>query len=71
MEHGPVFSDPSGRRRRLMVRVGLAASGVLAIFLAVTVLAMTGGPEAPFMKWAAPHAPVQATHSANGKAVCR
>src|SRR5882757_2441442 len=53
----PVFTDPSGRRRRVMRRIGLVSAAALAICLGAVVVAMAGGPAAPFTDWAAPRAP--------------
>src|SRR5690349_2254916 len=58
----PVFTDPSGRRRRAMRRIGLLSAAALAICLGAVVTAMAGGPAAPFTNWAAPHPPAAATH---------
>jgi hypothetical protein len=58
----PVFTDPSGRRRRAMRRIGLMSAAALAICLAAVVTAMAGGPTAPFTNWAAPRPPAAATH---------
>ncbi len=49
----PVFADPSGRRRRLLRRVGVGAAAVLALCMGAVVVAMAGGPQAPFTDWAA------------------
>jgi hypothetical protein len=57
VESGPIFVDPSGRRHRVMRFAGLGAAGVLAACLVAVVVAMTGGPQAPFTQWAAPQAP--------------
>ena len=58
----PVFTDPSGRRRRAMRRIGLVSAAALAICLGAVMVAMAGGPAAPFTNWAAPRAPAAATH---------
>jgi hypothetical protein len=58
----PVFADPSGRRRRAMRRIGFVSAAALAICLGAMVVAMAGGPTAPFAKWAAPRAPAAAPH---------
>ena len=50
----PVFADPSGRRRRLMRRAGLALAAALGVCLLAVVVAVAGGPQAPFTHWAAP-----------------
>lgn len=50
----PVFADPSGRRQRLLRSVGLGSAGALALCLGAVVVAMAGGPQAPFTNWAAP-----------------
>jgi len=59
----PVFTDPSGRRRRFMRRIGLVSAAALAICLGAVVVAMAGGPAAPFTDWAAPRAPAAAPHN--------
>src|SRR6266699_225832 len=59
----PVFTDPSGRRRRVMRRIGLVSAAALAICLGAVVVAMAGGPAAPFADWAAPRAPAAAPHN--------
>src|SRR5437867_13362085 len=59
----PVFTDPSGRRRRFMHRIGLVSAAALAICLGAVVVAMAGGPAAPFTDWAAPRAPAAAPHN--------
>src|SRR6266436_3513112 len=59
----PVFTDPSGRRRRVMRRIGLVSAAALAICLGAVVVAVAGGPAAPFTDWAAPRAPVAAPHN--------
>ena len=56
MESGPVFADPSGRRRRVLRFAGLGAAAVLAVCLGAVAVAVTGGPQAPFTQWAAPQA---------------
>src|SRR6516162_9590883 len=58
----PVFADPSGRRRRALRRIGGVSAAALAICLGAVVVAMAGGPEAPFTEWAAPRVPAAATH---------
>src|SRR5256885_2855180 len=58
----PVFTDPSGRRRRAMRRIGLVSAAALAICLGAMVVAMAGGPAAPFAEWAAPRAPAATAH---------
>ena len=57
VEPVPVFADPSGRRRRVFRRVGLALAAALAACLSAVVVALAGGPQAPFTHWAAPPAP--------------
>src|SRR6266576_5687070 len=59
----PVFTDPSGRRRRVMRRISLVSAAALAICLGAVVVAMAGGPAAPFADWAAPRAPAAAPHN--------
>jgi hypothetical protein len=52
VESGPVFADPSGRRRRVLRYAGRAAVACLAACLGAVFVAMTGGPQAPFTQWA-------------------
>ena len=59
----PIFTDPSGRRRRAMRRIGVVSAAALAICLGAVVVAMAGGPAAPFTNWAAPRPPAGATHA--------
>jgi hypothetical protein len=56
VESRPVFADPSGRRRRIMRRVGLGSAAALVVCMGAVVVAVAGGPQAPFTDWAAPHA---------------
>jgi hypothetical protein len=55
VESRPVFADPSGRRHRIMRKLGIAATSVLVVCLGAIVVAMAGGPQAPLTNWAAPH----------------
>lgn len=48
----PVFTDPSGQRRRRMRRVGVAASIFLIGALILVGIGMFGGPRTPFSLWA-------------------
>src|SRR5215469_14290257 len=48
VESSPVFTDLSGRRHRLMRRLGIGVAVVLLSCLAAIVVAMAGGPQAPF-----------------------
>jgi hypothetical protein len=57
----PIFTDTSGRRRRTMRRLGLVSAGTLTACLGAVVVAMAGGPQAPFTQWAAPHPLAAAT----------
>jgi hypothetical protein len=50
-----------------MRRIGLVSAAALAICLGAVVVAMAGGPAAPFTDWAAPRAPAAAPH--NGGAI--
>jgi hypothetical protein len=50
----PVFADPSGYRRRLLRRLGLAIAAALVACLAAILVSMAGGPQAPLTHWAAP-----------------
>jgi hypothetical protein len=61
VQSGPVFADPSGRRRRIMRRMGLGSAAALVVCLGAVVVAIAGGPQAPFAKWAAPRSPAAAT----------
>jgi len=61
VEPEAVFADPSGRRRRIMRRLGLGLAAALAACLGVIAVAVAGGPQAPFTHWAAP--PPRATAS--------
>lgn len=70
VQTSPVFADPSGRRRRVMRRIGFTSAAALAICLAAVVVAIAGGPTAPFTEWAAPQAPAAASHG-NGPALRR
>jgi hypothetical protein len=63
VESRPVFADPSGRRRRTMQRVGLGSGAALVACLGAVVVALAGGPQAPFTGWAAPHARAAAVPS--------
>lgn len=61
VESGPVFADASGRRRRFMLYAGFGAAAALAVCLGAVVVAMAGGPRAPFTQWAGPQPPVSAS----------
>jgi hypothetical protein len=50
----PVFTDPSGQRRRKLRRVGIAASVLLVGALILVVTGLIGGPGTPFSLWGAP-----------------
>jgi hypothetical protein len=50
----PVFADVSGQRRLFLRQLGLRFAVVLAAFLGVVVVGMTGGPTAPPTRWTAP-----------------
>lgn len=50
-----MFADPSGRRHRIMRRLGVLAASGLVVCLGAIVVAMAGGPKAPLTSWAAPH----------------
>ena len=64
VEPRPVFADPSGRRHRVLRFAGIGSTAVLVAFLVAVVLAVTGGPQAPFTQWAVPQAPApRATHA--------
>jgi hypothetical protein len=44
---GSVFSDPSGRRRRRVRRIGYAAAGGCVTYMGLVALSLTGGPISP------------------------
>src|SRR5215472_10134635 len=54
VESRPVFVDPTGRRRRVLRRTGMGAVAVLVGCLGAVVVALAGGPQAPFTHWAVP-----------------
>ncbi len=54
VESRAVFADPSGRRHRILRLAGLGVAALLATCLGAVVVALTGGPHAPFTRWAAP-----------------
>jgi len=66
VETRPVFADLSGRRRRLMRRLGIGSGAALVICLGAVMVALAGGPQAPFTHWAAP--PSAADQAANARA---
>lgn len=51
----PVFTDPSGQRRRLMRLAGAAGSVILVGALVLVGIGLTGGPDTPFSLFSAPH----------------
>ncbi len=51
----PVFTDPSGQRRRLMRLAGAGGSVVLVGALVLVGIGLTGGPDTPFSVFSAPH----------------
>lgn len=57
MHASPVFADPSGRRRRALRVLGVAAGLIVTAALALITLGLAGGPQAPFISWAHPHRP--------------
>jgi hypothetical protein len=63
----PVFADPSGRRRRLMRRAGLALAAALGVCLLAVVVAVAGGPQAPFTHWAAPNPSAAGNGTGDGR----
>jgi hypothetical protein len=63
VESRPVFVDPSGRRHRVLRRAGLGAVAVLVACLGAVLVALAGGPQAPFTHWAAPARAVPAVQS--------
>lgn len=71
VESGPVFADSSGRRHRVLRYVGLGAAVVLAVCLGAVVVAMTGGPQAPFTHWAVQQSPAARTGNASQQAAGR
>jgi len=48
---GPVFTDPSGRRRRRMRQAGVGASAALLACLVVMAAGLLGGPGASVIPW--------------------
>src|SRR6266567_4869992 len=60
VESRPVFADPSGRRHQILRFAGFGSMAAIAACLVAVVMAMTGGPQAPFTQWAAPQAPATA-----------
>src|SRR5262245_26945007 len=64
----PVFVDPTGRRRRVLRRAGAGAVAVLVACLGAVVVALAGGPQAPFTHWADPRptAPALPGHARSG-----
>src|SRR5215469_16771330 len=63
----PVFVDPTGRRRRVLRRAGIGAAAVLVTCLGAVVVALAGGPQAPFTHWADPRpAPALPGHGRSG-----
>jgi len=66
VQRDPIFSDPSGRRRRVLRRLGLTAAALLGACLAAILVSMAGGPQAPFTRWADPAStavPADASHA--------
>ena len=71
---GPVFADPSGRRRRALRVLGAAAGLIIVVSLALITLGLAGGPQAPFISWAHPHrgtAPTDGKHPGQSQPVTR
>src|SRR5215472_1479983 len=68
VESRPVFVDPTGRRRQVLRRTGMGAVAVLVACLGAVVVALAGGPQAPFTHWAAPRpgAPALPGHARSG-----
>src|SRR5215469_2818511 len=64
----PVFVDPTGRRRRVLRRASVGAVAVLVTCLGAVVVALAGGPQAPFTHWADPRpaAPALSSHARSG-----
>jgi eukaryotic-like serine/threonine-protein kinase len=59
VESRPVFADPSGRRHQILRFAGFGFMAAIAACLVAVVVAMTGGPQAPFTQWAGPPATAQ------------
>jgi predicted lipid-binding transport protein (Tim44 family) len=55
-----VFADPSGQRRRLMRWMALGLAALMIACLVAVVVALAGGPEAPFTHWIVPNQPAAA-----------
>lgn len=49
-----MFADPTGRRFRMLRVAGITATAALTVCLGAVVVALTGGPSAPFTQWAVP-----------------
>lgn len=62
----PVFTDSSGRRRRYLRRAGIGVSIVLLAYLAVTIVGLFSGPDAPGIRWPDRVRAVSGVHHARG-----
>ena len=61
---GPIFTDPSGQRRRLMAMLGAAGSILLVAALVLAGIGLFGGPDTPFSVFGAPKIADQGKHGA-------
>lgn len=52
-----MFADPSGRRQRILRFAGFGSMAVITLCLGAVIVAMSGGPRAPFTQWAGPQVP--------------
>jgi hypothetical protein len=50
---------------------GIGSMAVLAVFVVAVVMAMTGGPQAPFTRWAGPQAPASGGKHGGDQALTR
>src|SRR5215472_14336204 len=68
-DSGPIFSDPSGQRRRLMKAAGVAGSLLLVGALVLVGLSLFGGPNTPLSVFVKPPSPAgRSGHESPGHA---